>query len=642
MLMVHYLQRFLFKWKYVILIISIISAMVATFSFQINRWLPNYTLSFSNLTAQQFQAKISYRTVHYRFPTYVIFKDVKIFSTNKKNPMLQASRIIMGFPFPLFSSSSPFNYMDMEGMQIDFPVLKDYLTHQGDKIRKWAKTFPKGKIRFLAPNGRFQLKDNTNEAPITFKIDLSIDQDHLSAQGYWGNKNRYNYELYGNFRNSGFDLDKLTMQDGLLSSLNLWGSWHGNSINWKGFIFYDKFYILDIDGHLNLEQNDLVLKQLSFSINGDDVTASGHCSKQDLFQCDAAIIYSRQKQKLNLQQPLKNINLSFHAQNTLRGISFKGLADVYFILDPAPHPFLKSVHVDFEDLKGRIVNGNILKLRIKQIQSIFSMESNEHKVLLENLLASFDFARPYQKIIGLSARMYAGHLHSRIFLNTFSLPWQIKGQGKFEGIDMKRFSADFFSFKQCYGLFSGTFNLNPSKTSFASSKLLQDTELTGTLALHNGNFYDSDFQEWVAKTLQMPSLDNLSSTDFSCDFKIDGDSKMLGNLKLHSDDLDLSGFFDLDADDLVSSHGSVRFTKNLLSESPIGRKIIGLVRGAWTLPFEFSLSGDMHRMNFQWDSSPLKDKVRQHMFSFFERMIDRRMDAHPYYKMAIPNGSVSP
>ena len=59
MLMMNYLQRFLFKWKYAILIFLIISAMVVAVSSQINRWLPNYALSFSNLIAQQFHTKIS-------------------------------------------------------------------------------------------------------------------------------------------------------------------------------------------------------------------------------------------------------------------------------------------------------------------------------------------------------------------------------------------------------------------------------------------------------------------------------------------------------------------------------------------------------------------------------------------------------
>ena len=583
MLMVHYLQRSLFKWKCAVLIILIISAMAAIFSFQVNRWLPHYALSFCDLIAQQFKTQISFKTVHYRFPNDIIFKNIKVLESDGKIPMLQASRVTVGF----------FKTIVVDDMAIDFPVLKNYLTRHGKQIYAGAKIFPKGNMRLLVPNGRFYPKDYNGD-PVTFKIDLSLNQDHLSAHGSWGDKDRSNYELYGNIRNSGFDLDKLTLEDSQ-SSMDIWGSWHAHHIDWKGFIFYDKFYILDINGHLKIQDNDIVLKQLSFSVNGDAVGARGHCSKQNLFQCDADIA-------------LKNTKLHLHAQNTPQGLVLKGWADY------------DRVHVDFENLKALIINDNSLKLKIKQIQSIFSIQGNEYKVPLENLLASINFADPYQKTITLSARMFAGHGYSRIFLDTTSLPWQIKGQGNFDGIDIT------------HGLLSGTFNLQSSK----------NIELSGILVLHNGTFDNTDFQVWAAKTLQMPSLSHVSGADLSCRFKIDGKSKMVDDLKLNTDDFDLSGSFHLNADDLVSSQGSVRFSKKLFSESDIGRHIIGLVRGAWTLPFEFRLSGNVYRMNFQWDNSPLKDKVRQHMFSFFERMIDRRMDAHPAYKVTTPNESVSP
>ena len=101
--------------------------------------------------------------------------------------------------------------------------------------------------------------------------------------------------------------------------MNLWGSWRDNNIDWNGFIFYDKFYILDIDGHLKIQQKDIVLKQLSFSVDGDGVGARGQCSRQNLFQCDADITYLRGSQHLDPQRPLKNINLHLHAQNTPAG-----------------------------------------------------------------------------------------------------------------------------------------------------------------------------------------------------------------------------------------------------------------------------------------------------------------------------------
>jgi len=389
---------------------------------------------------------------------------------------------------------------------------------------------------------------------------------------------------------------------------------HNNDIYWKGFIFYNKFYILDIDGHLKIQKNDISLKQMSFSIDGNAVTARGDCLKLNLSECDADIA-------------LNNSKLHLHAQNSPQGPLLKGSLD------------LQGAHIDFKNLKALIINGNSLKLKIKQTQSTFSIHGNEHMISLESLLVSINFSNPDQKDIALSAKMRTGDVDGHVILNTSSLPWQIKGQGKFKDIDMYFLSSNFSSFKQCHGLLSGNFKLQTSK----------NIELTGNLTLHHGDFKGSDFQAWMAKTLQMPTLNHISSADLSGHFKINGSSKMLDNLRLETDNLDLNGFFHLDADDLVSSKLSIRFSKKLLGESPTGRDIIGLVHGAWTLPFEFSLSGNLYRMNFQWNNSPLKNKVRQHMFSFIQKMIDQHMDDYTTptsgetsYKVTAPNESVSP
>ncbi len=558
MLMANYLQRFLFKWKYTILILLVTGAMGTAFDFQVNRWLTPYSLALANAIGQGYQTKITFETVHYHFPNSIILKNVKIFSPDKKSPMLQASRVTVGV----------LNNIAIDGMAIDLPALKNYWVWYGNKIYARTKGLPPENIRLLVSNGQFYPHGLANGDPIGFKMDLRLDQGSFSAHGSWG----------------------------LQSSLDLWGRWHAHSIDWKGFIFYDKFYILDIDGNLNAQGKDIVLKKLTFSLNGDNVTASGHFLRQDFFQCEADVTF-------------KNTRLHFYAHNTRQGLVFKGTFD------------LQNAHLAFKDLMARIINGHLLKLRIKQMQSNFSIHGNEYRLPLEDLWASIHLVNPDQEDIALSAKIYAGHLHGRIFLNTASVPWQVKGQGQFEGIDMAG-----------HGLLSGKFKLQAP----------QDMELTGSVALHHGNFNGSDLQQWMAKTLQMPSLGHVSNADISSRFTINGKLKMLDDLKLNTEDFELSGFFHLDADDLVSSRNSLRFSQKLLGESPLGRRLIGLVSGAWTLPFEFSLSGDLHRMNFQWDNSPLKDRVRQHMFGFIERMIDQRVDAYSSYKVTIPNESVSP
>jgi len=617
--MVNYLQRFLFRWKYAIVIFLMISAIAAAVSIQINRWVPNYALSFSQLIAQQFQTRISFSNVYYRFPDFIIFKDVRVLDFDGKRPLLESSKVTMNFTFPLFSSATPLHYIILDDLGINFPVLRKYLERHGKKIYAWAKTLPKGKLRLLVPNGQIYLKDYPQGNPISYKVNLNFDQGRISAQGSWDDRAKYNFELDGTGRDDGFDLDKFTVQEGR-TSINFWGSWHANNIDWKGFIFYDKFYILDIDGHVRIQDKNIILKQLSFSIDGDGVGIKGQCSKEKLFQCDADMTYWQGTQHHDEQIPFKNINLHLHAQNTLQGLSFNGAADLNFILNPIGPVSLQNAHLEFKDLKAQIINGDTLKLKIKQTQNILFIQGKEYNVPLEDVLTSINYAIPYQKTVNLSARMFNGYCHGRFFLDTSSLPWQIKSQGSFDEVSINQ------------GLLSGAFQLQSG----------DNIKLWGNMDLRHGIFNDTQFQAWLSKTLQMPSLNQVTSADLSCQFKIDGKSKTLENLKLHTQDLVLKGDFYLDEDDLVSSRASVQFSQKLLSESDVGRHIIGLVRGAWTLPFEFRLSGNVRRMNFQWDNSPLKDKVRQHMFSFFERIIDERMDAHPYYKATMPNESVSP
>ena len=256
----------------------------------------------------------------------------------------------------------------------------------------------------------------------------------------------------------------LTLEDGR-SSMNLWGSWHGNSIDWKGFIFYDKFYILDIDGHLKIQDNDIVLKQLSFSVNGDNVTASGHCLKQDLFQCDAKI-------------GLKDIDLRLQAQNTPRGILFKGIVD------------LQNIHLDFADLKARIVNGKYPKN--KGHLPVFIIKTGPCPLLRSRLkiFRANYVGSPDEKAITLSAKMYEGNLLGRIFLKTSSWPWQVKGQGQCEGMDINSLGRDLFS-QQFHGLVSGNFDLQGPR----------NRGISGNLILHHGSFDGTQLQEWMTKTL---------------------------------------------------------------------------------------------------------------------------------------------
>ena len=93
-------------------------------------------------------------------------------------------------------------------------------------------------------------------------------------------------------------------------------------------------------------------------------------------------------------------------------------------------------------------------------------------------------------------------------------------------------------------------------------------------------------------------------------------------------DLYLKGYFRVDRKDLVSSQLSLIFSRELLRKSRKFRPLLKLLEKELTsLSFDFQLSGNLHAMNFQWLDSEIKQTIQEKMPDFFERRIERGIDA---------------
>ncbi|MDE2028618.1 MAG: hypothetical protein KGJ11_08760, partial [Candidatus Omnitrophica bacterium] len=492
---VGFLQRSLSKWKYVFILILTIACFAAILSLYVNRWIPDYSLSYSHLVAQQSKTNISFAKAQYRFPNYLILSDFKIFSDDSQTPLLRADKLTLGFSFPLLSSSIRLNSVSLDKGILDFPRLRNYWSRHGKEVLAWLKEIPHGNLKLTVLHGQILAGHGRT---IGLGLKLQNVADRVQANGSWkeGKKTFY-FEIDGHVAPSGFDVDKFTLKRNA-ALINLWGRWHGRYIDWNGYVFYDKYYILDIDGHAQLQDKSIVLKRLSFNLDKDNVYIAGSCSREELFSCDGAMALRRPVQNINELAPLKDIQLHLHVQNTLQGLVSNGSSDVHFLFDNSPTA-LQAVHGDFDGLKLLIVNGRFLSLKIKDLQSTFFLQGRAHMVPMRHVWASFNYARAYQKAIAMSADILSGHADSRIFVDTSSLPWAIKGHGRFEDLDISRLADAFSFFKHGRGVLAGYFNLQVSR----------QIELEGALSLHHGDFEGSDFQEWMAKLLQMPSLSHI-------------------------------------------------------------------------------------------------------------------------------------
>jgi hypothetical protein len=269
-------------------------------------------------------------------------------------------------------------------------------------------------------------------------------------------------------------------------------------------------------------------------------------------------------------------------------------------------------------LRAVVVNDRLLQLKSRHANASFATGKSTYTFAYNDLFANIQRSGTAGISTAFSAGFCGGKVHSGAVLDFTCAPSQISAQGRFEDVDIEALSATGVDWPSVTGRASGVFAIQGPK----------DSSLSGTLRISGGNVSDLDFLPWnISKAFAMPSLTRLTGVDLACDFRLDGNSKAVKDVLLHSDQLrEVKGFYSVDSNDLVSSRISAVFSETLFKESAFGQKIVQLVPAAWELPVEVRLTGSAERMNLQWEDSTLKKKVESRLPDFVERIIQRRID----------------
>lgn len=602
--MVIYLLEFLLRCRKVIVVILILGSLGCLFYFSADKLIHNFVPAFINIMSDRLKVSILYSKVHYSFPGKIVLEQVQIFDQQRSpQAMVEIPQLTLGFNFPFFSAQKRvyLTQIYLDQMQIRAVILKDFIARHGSLLWSEFKALPHSDIHIQQTQTRlFLLKDEQTIAPIVFDFD------------FYFQKGQFKGEFKDNY-----------------SFLQFWGDWQKDrGLHWKGFMFYNgpltpqPLHILDINGHIDIKDNDISLKDFSFSVNSDKLSATGHYSLGRPYNFQTNISFIKDAHHVTSQEPIKSIDINVKGQLEHQSVLLNGGIDLNLFSDVKLKMPLSRVNLELKDLTASVINDHLLKLTIKQTLGIFEANGREHKISLENILISFQRDKKAQFNVNLSSQLYGGQYRGKLMLDTSSAPWQVVTHGQFDNLDINRFSELMAYFNKCKGYVSGVFDI----------QMPQNPSLTATVLMRQTSAEDLSFLPWsVSKILQMPSLEHLSGADLFFHFKINPQVVSLDKVRLHTNDLDLSGSFRLEPNDLVASKVSVFFSQALFNESLIGQKIAQLVPKAWDLPFEFRLSGDLHRMNFQWEDSLLKKKVEQRLPNFIERSIEQRVND----KMAI-------
>lgn len=597
--MVDLLWRFLAKCRAWFIVGLILASLGGLFCIAVNQIVKRFVPSLATLTADRLKLKVSFQKVHYSFPREVILEGLTVSSSQTPSKlMINAPRLVLDFAIPIFPQRGKIHLkqVSLDQAVMDIPTIKDYLEHQGNLFWDVIKTLPVSEMNLSSTSTKVYLfKRNKIVAPLAVDINFKLDKS-----GQFAGQLKDNY-----------------------SFLQYWGTWQDNRVIWKGFMFYkgpfvkEPLYVLDIEGLAFVKSPDVWLKKLSFSINGDQFLATGHGLLGTPFKFEFHILYRKQLKHISLQDPLENVEATLTGQINRYGLLVSGHTYLDLLFSNQLNMFLQNINLEFKDLQTAIINDRLLQLKTPKTQISLTLNNKTYKIAFDHFLAGIKRGPKAQWIASLSTKLYGGSYKGQMLLDTDRQPWQFQVNGKIEHIEMARLSDLSKYFTKCKGDISGSFE----------AQIPHNLSLRANLALHDGDLSDFDFLPVAAsKLFQMPSLDHLSNADLFMHLKLDPASANIQYFKLHSNNVNLQGSFRLDSNNLVFSRISMLFPKEVLNESPIGQKVMQLVPEAWQLPFVFHLSGDVQRMNFQWDDSPLKRKIEERLPHFVERSIQQRVD----------------
>ena len=571
--------------------------LAGSFALALNKVVHTFIPSFLAQEEELLNARISFRAARYVFPDSIIVDNITI--TPARNtppqPMLQVRRAQLGFSFPLLSARGKIHLsrMALDHPVVRLPALKSYLARNGARILAEFRSLPDADMQINLTRASFYiLDDKKTDAPVILDMDLGLKNGQFTV--------------------------KLKDQS---SFLQLWGGTSPGELDARGFMFYDgplspvPVYVLDINTHARINGRALSLDHLSFTINDDSVAAKGSFLLNAPFTFAASLAWRRTPAHVTPQAPWKAISTHVHGRLIRQAVVADG--DINMALLPQGQYPLQDVRLTFKALQATLINDKLWRLKSSHAGIELLAGKTRHRISLDNVFAGISPERNARFNATASCGLYGGTLKGRIDVDGAQEPWQTSARANIDGVNIHRLSEADAYFDRCEGELAGVFDWRGPR----------DLLFNGTVALRQGDLKGLDLLPWnVPELFQMPSLNHLSHAELSLRFMLSGPMKTIDNIKLRSDIIGLDGFFHLTADERVASQMAILFSAQALGESPVGQKILTLVPNAWTLPFEFRLSGNLHRMNFQWMDSPFKRKIEQHLPAFIRRSIERKID----------------
>ncbi len=468
----------------------------------------------------------------------------------------------------------------------------------------------------------------TLEFPLKYNIEALFTGNGISIEKLELARENFSSQLKGNLKGGSFRFSGFIFMNTLFKESEHQGSAFNVTENLRFFkegpgilsvarLPQANLFILDIDCQGNFNFPLLQIERLKFSLNNNPVSLKGNIVLLDPVTIDLVISSSLMNLKYGQSEDIKNVELKI--KGTLRDniFSSNGILKLESVKKKAGGLPLEGFELGFDKLNLYFSQYPHLRMSLGEGNLFLQTNQNEYQLSWKDLNSEIFLKNEKEKFVKFSSLFYDGVLRGQGRFDTSKWPPTITAMARINNVSANKLDGLLIHFSKFRGKLA-------SSMYFSS---LPYPYLKGDMDIEKGYVYNLQFFKWLADFFDLSALKKIYFKRAASNFLVNEEGAGLQNMYLESKDVNLNGFFNLGHKDLVSSKISLSFTRELLRRSRKFTPLLNLLgKDFKNLIFDFQLSGNLHKMNFQWLQSDFKRKIQASIPHFIERKIDRDVE----------------
>ena len=619
-------QKFIIKLRFLLFFCC---ALILFFTLAANIILALYKNKITQALNAHFFKTLTIQNIFYLPPNFIIFKEITVsqssIKTDKEIFHISISCSPVSLTNLILNKNINIASLYCIGLTTDINDLTIFLKDNPAQILDFITHLPRQDFTLKIKQVTIKSSEK-NMSPVKTKgeFNLKIKGEVVFAYGALG-ENAFDFK--GILKQEQLTIENFKL-NGEKINCQFWGTLNSGLAEFKGFIltgnldpvkkfFTPDIFLTDIDSRIKFSFPLIEIEHLNFSINNNPVKATGQILLNQPLSCNLKLSAEYRGMNYQKKEALKNIFLTatITAQDNKISLS-KATLNIDSSEQKKKSLPLEKVRLDVENLLFNLKGASVLKIAAGRLNLFSKTSANVYNINLEDFQSEIYGFDKALKVVKFSSRFYDGSLRGRGYIEIHQFIPIITAIAKIENVTADKLEGILIHFSKVHGKLS-------SQMSFIN---YPELIFKGTLYVHNGSLDNFEFFKWVANSFDLANLKKIPFNIASTDFIVNKEGAGMYNMDLDSEKIKISGYFKLKENDLVSSKIFFSLHRNVLQSSPKFVRLLKLLDPKQELiKFNFQLSGNLHRMNFQWLKSDFKDELQKTIPDFAKRNLEKQV-----------------